>query len=84
MSNKDILNKTKLKNISKGSNFDLDTRRETESGSPKNNLVKTEEKERQYLWLNTWTEAKQVAKDRKNWRRSTAALWATGPKEYKA
>ena len=29
------------------------------------------------------TEAEQVAKDRVNWRRSTATLWAMGPKEGK-
>ena len=55
----------------------MDTERETESGSPQNNLA-----DRKYLELGwkTWTEAKQVAKDRSN-KKSTAALWAMGPEE---
>ena len=61
--------------------FNMDTGTETESGSPKNNLPENCKKERQDDGWKTWTEVKQVAKDRTSWRKSTEALWAVGPKE---
>ena len=55
--------------------MEQDLSRERQTGE------KTITQETHELGWKTWTEAKQMYKDRTNWRRNIAALWITLPEE---
>ncbi len=50
-------------------------------GHPRTTWRRTVESERKELRWSSWNEARTIARDRKNWKDYTAALWATGPQE---